>query len=65
MDPGTPPKVGDLIELSNADGTWVEAVITEVTEGHILGQVIGHEVSFSYTINSYRENWRWSQRLPA
>ncbi len=60
ITPPTYPKVGDLVEVYNPQsGYYDKAIISEVIDDRILGNMFYGQESFSYTINSYRENWKY------
>lgn len=62
-NPGILPQVGDEIEVSH-EGFWHTAKVTQVTADRVMGEVtdpaVHHFTQFTYTIDSYRTNWRWA-----
>jgi len=69
VQPSEEPQVGDNIEVSDLNGGWQEAKITSINNGRIGGMITdpnraNRRSGFNFSVDSYRENWRWSQKRP-
>lgn len=62
---GRDPVPGEQIEVAGPDG-WEPALVEEVENGRVLGRVLVGNIpsGFSFTLESYRDGWRWRQDVP-
>ncbi len=56
--PPVHPQIGDSIEV-HEDGQWLPTTITNVTRNRVIGYIESQGITFSYSIQSYRQHWRY------